>query len=130
MKLTLRSTGWLALPLLTVLAGTGARGGEADVVVARASCTDERVCSFSVTVKHADTGWRHYADRFEIVGPDGEVIATRELRHPHVHEQPFTRTIGGVEVPAGVEVVTIRAHDSVDGYGGEEVTVAIEAGGT
>jgi hypothetical protein len=101
------------------------RAGEADVLVARAECTALRVCSFSVTVKHADTGWRHYASRFEIVGPDGAVLATRVLRHPHVHEQPFTRSLAGVEVPEGVDRVTVRAIDEVHGAGGETVEVAL-----
>jgi hypothetical protein len=102
-----------------------ARAGKADIVAVRTICTPDRVCGFVVTVKHADTGWNHYANRFEIVGPDGALIATRVLEHPHVHEQPFTRTLGGVAVPAGIERVTLRAHDSVHGYGGDEVTVDI-----
>jgi len=102
-----------------------AHAGEADIVAVRTLCTPDRVCGFVVTVKHADTGWNHYANRFEIMGPGGELIATRVLQHPHVHEQPFTRTLGGVAVPAGVERVTLRAHDSVHGYGGDEVTVEI-----
>jgi len=109
-------------------AATVAWGGEADVVVARASCSTERVCRFSVTVKHADIGTSHYADRYEIVGPDGAVIATRVLRHPHVHEQPFTRILSGVELPDGVDRVTVRAHDSVHAFGGHEVEVVIRIG--
>lgn len=108
-----------------IAAASGARAGEADIVAVRSTCLPDRVCGFVVTVKHADTGWNHYANRFEIVGPAGEVIATRVLEHPHVHEQPFTRTLGGVQVPAGVERVTVRAHDSVHGEGGREVSVAI-----
>jgi hypothetical protein len=30
-----------------------------------------------------------------------------------------------VAVPAGITEVLVRAHDSVDGYGGAEVTVAL-----
>jgi len=109
----------------TLLAGAAVRAGEADVVAATATCSAERVCRFEVTVKHADTGWKHYADRYEVLGPDGTVIGTRVLRHPHVHEQPFTRALGGVEIPGGVDRVTVRAHDSVDGYGGAEKAVAL-----
>jgi len=100
---------------------TAALGGEADVLEAEVTCNGH--CRFSVTVEHADEGWDHYADKWEILNPDGEVIAVRELAHPHVNEQPFTRSLGRVDLPAGIETVTIRAHDSVHGYGGRELTV-------
>lgn len=54
-------------------------------------------------------------------------MAVRELAHPHVHEQPFTRSLDGVEIPEGVEKVTIRAHDSVHEYGGEEIDAVVPA---
>jgi hypothetical protein len=41
-----------------------------------------------VTVRHADEGWEHYADCWEVLTLDGEVLATRELAHPHDNEQP------------------------------------------
>jgi hypothetical protein len=80
-----------------------------------------------VTLRHADEGWQHYADRFEVLGPGGELLATRELRHPHVDEQPFTRSLEGVQLPAGVSAVRLRARDSEHGFGGRELEVAIEA---
>jgi hypothetical protein len=45
------------------------------------------------------------------------------LLHPHVDEQPFTRSQSGIEIPPGVTQVRVRAHDLVDGYGGREVVV-------
>lgn len=80
---------------------------------------------FDVTVRHADTGWSHYADAWRVVGPDGSVYGTRTLYHPHVDEQPFTRSLSGVSIPAGITSVTIEAHDSVHGWGGPSVTVNI-----
>jgi hypothetical protein len=68
---------------------------------------------------------RQIVDAFEVVAPDGMVLSTRTLLHPHVDEQPFTRSLSGVEIPAGIGEVTVRAHDSVDGYGGAEMTVAL-----
>ncbi len=73
--------------------------------------------SFSVTLSHADTGWDHYADGWEVAGPDGTQFGYRVLHHPHVNEQPFTRSLSGVEIPDGVETVIIRAHDSVHEWG-------------
>jgi hypothetical protein len=78
-----------------------------------------------VTVRHADAGWQHYANAWEILGPDGEVLATRTLHHPHVDEQPFTRTLDAT-IPLGIERVTIRARDSRHGLGGAERELALE----
>jgi len=114
----------LAAAALLALAPAAAPAGEADVLAATARCA--ATCRFVVTVRHADTGWDHYADRFEIVGPGGETIAKRVLRHPHVDEQPFTRSLEDVRVPDGVERVRVRAGDSVHGLGGAEVEVPIE----
>lgn len=101
-----------------------ARAGEADVVAASAECA-ARVCRFVVSVRHADEGWKHYADRYEVLAPDESILATRVLRHPHVTEQPVTRELEGVVIPAGVKRVKVRAHDLVHEYGGAEATVEI-----
>jgi hypothetical protein len=115
--------GWIVIVI--VLAAGGARAGEADVVDVQASRGGDGSWRFDVTVRHADTGWDHYADAFEVVAPDGTLLATRTLLHPHVDEQPFTRSLSGVEIPDGTSEVTVRAHDKIDGYGGAEVTVTL-----
>ena len=74
---------------------------------------------FDVTLEHADTGWDHYADGWEVMSPAGDILGKRVLAHPHVDEQPFTRSLSGVRIPQGVNTVTIRAHDSVHGYNKE-----------
>ncbi len=74
--------------------------------------------TISATIRHADTGWDHYADRFVVVAPDGTVLATRELAHPHVNEQPFTRSVSGVTIPDSADYVTIRADDNLDDESG------------
>jgi hypothetical protein len=102
--------------------------GEADVVAARAECSAESVCRFEVTIRHADTGWDHYADGWDVLRENGEILATRVLRHPHVGEQPFTRSLPGVSVPVQVDRVRIRAHDSVHETGGAEIVVEITRG--
>ncbi len=105
--------------------------GTADIVDARVRCRPApggrpaSVCQFSVTVKHGDTGWDHYANRFEIVGPGGKVLVTRVLRHPHVEEQPFTRSQGRVRIPHEIESVEIRAGDLVHGLGGATVSLKV-----
>ncbi len=77
----------------------------------------------SVTLRHHDTGWDHYADEWRIVGPDGKEIAKRVLLHPHENEQPFTRSLGGVEIPSGDNVVYIEAHDKVHGWSPQRLKV-------
>lgn len=100
--------------------------GEADVtaVAVRSGST----YSFNVTVRHADEGWDHYANRWEVLSLDGKVLATRELAHPHVSEQPFTRSLSGVKLPAGTKEVRLRANDKVHGVGGVELIVDLATG--
>jgi hypothetical protein len=104
----------------------GPGGDCADVIAAEAAPAGGGSWSFRVTVRSADTGWDEHADAWEVVGPDGTVYGTRVLTHPHVDEQPFTRSLSGVEIPAGVASVTVRARDSVAGFCGEVVTVGVE----
>ena len=105
------------------LLSSAAVANEADVVDVKAQCDDE--CTFYVTVAHQDEGWDHYANRWEVLTPDGVVIATRTLAHPHVSEQPFTRSLSHIKIPAGVKKVVVRAHDSVHGDGGKTFEVEI-----
>ena len=110
---------WLMLILMTGIQAT-ALASEADVIDVKVARTGPDTYSFAVTVRHADTGWDHYADKWEVLGPDGTVLATRELMHPHVDEQPFTRTLDGVHLAPTVKRVRVRAHDKVHEFGGLE----------
>ena len=98
--------------------------GEADVVGVKVSKSGENSYRFDVTVAHGDEGWDHYADAWDVVGPDGAVLGTRILHHPHETEQPFTRSTT-VTIPDGVTKVTLRAKDNVHDYGGVEMTVTL-----
>ncbi len=112
-----------ALTALALVADP-AKAGPADVLEVEARPSGGG-WSFDVTVAHADTGWEHYADAWRLVGPDGAVHGTRTLYHPHVGEQPFTRSLSGVVIPEGVASVTVEAHDSVHGWGGAAVEVTL-----
>ncbi|MEM7749194.1 MAG: hypothetical protein AAF346_13115 [Pseudomonadota bacterium] len=98
--------------------------GGADVVDVKVTKKGQSF-SFDVTLKHADTGWKHYANKWDVVGPDGKVLGTRVLYHPHVEEQPFTRSLSGVKIPASVTQVTVRGYDSKHGLGGKTMQVAV-----
>jgi hypothetical protein len=106
-----------------LLASFSAMAGEADVVEVKVTREAAGTFAFDVTVRHADAGWEHYADRWEVIGADGAIHGTRVLAHPHDDEQPFTRIQGGIKVPDGVSQVTVRAHDLVHEFGGKEMTV-------
>ncbi|WP_072506260.1 hypothetical protein [Phaeobacter porticola] len=69
-----------------------------------------------VTLSHPDTGWNHYADGWRLLDMEGNVLGLRELAHPHVNEQPFTRSLAGVTLPEGLDAVLIQARCNVDGW--------------
>jgi len=112
--------------MLWVAAGVGfATAGEADVIDVRLVKTGEGVYRVDVTVQHGDEGWDHYADGWSVSLEDGTELGYRTLYHPHVEEQPFTRSLTGVAIPDEVSHVVIRAHDSVHEWGGVEMTVEV-----
>jgi hypothetical protein len=82
-------------------------------------------CSFIVTLEHNDEGWQHYANQWDVMTLDDQLLGSRVLYHPHENEQPFTRSLSGVMIPEGVRQVKIRAMDSVHGYSKQEVIVDI-----
>jgi len=107
----------------SLLACVSSTAGEADVVAAAFEQAPDGSYRFDVTVRHADAGWQHYADRWQVIGPDGTVYGERVLAHPHDTEQPFTRSQSGIVIPAGIDSVSIRAHDKLHGWGGAELDV-------
>ena len=104
-----------------------ADAGEADVVAATATKTGENTYRFDVTVAHDDTGWDHYANVWQVIGPDGAIIGERILAHPHVNEQPFTRSLSGVSIPTDITGATLRAGDLVHEFGGAELYLELPA---
>ncbi len=101
---------WLIFTLISIMPGAAL----ADIAeVVDATYTPGRL---SVTLAHPDTGWDHYADAWEVLSLEGESLGVRELAHPHVEEQPFTRSLS-VTLPGDPPwQVQIRARDSVHGW--------------
>ena len=116
---------WLAVVSLLLFFSLPVLAGEADVIAVKTVKTGSSIFRFDVTVSHSDEGWDHYADKWDIVSQDGTVLGTRILYHPHVEEQPFTRSLAGLKIADGIAAVTVRAHDSVHLYGGKVVTVTL-----
>lgn len=104
---------------MLALSACPATAGEADVVDVKVRSTDGAHFDFDVTIRSNDRGWDYYADAFDVLAPDGTLLGQRILLHPHVDEQPFTRELYGVAIPAGIGTVTIRARHKPAGYGGE-----------
>jgi len=76
----------------------------------------------SATLRHDDAGWHHYANVWVVETRDGTELGRRELLHPHVHEQPFTRSTT-VILPEGTAAVRVRAGDNVEGLNSNVVRV-------
>ena len=72
-----------------------------------------------------ETGWDQYADEFRVMTTwpaPGTLLATRPLTHPHVTEQPFTRSVvlpDNVLLVDNGDVVAVSARDSINGYCGQ-----------
>lgn len=115
-----------AVVCVAALSALPAAAEEADVVDVEATHTGGERWRLEVTVSSPDTGWDYYADGWQVVGPEGTVFGTRTLHHPHENEQPFTRSLSGVEIPGEIEHVTVRARMNEGGYGGEEMKVPLE----
>jgi hypothetical protein len=96
-----------------------------DVIAAdvRASGTDS--FDFDVTISSPYDTPARYADAFRVAGMDGRVYGERVLLHDHADEQPFTRDLYGVKIPAGVRRVIVQARDRKYGYGGRQFEIGL-----
>lgn len=107
-----------------IMASSPVLAGKADVIDVKVVNVDADVYRFSVTVRHDDSGWDHYADRWDVLDMEGNNLGTRVLMHPHEDEQPFTRSMT-LSLPMHVKQVRVRAHDKMHGYGGGELIVKV-----
>jgi len=129
------NSSWRRRSLLAVLPAAllGAAGRAAaapeqrfpDVVSAKVRARGGNAFDFDVTVSSPYDTPARYADAFRVTGADGKVFGERILWHDHAGEQPFTRDLYGVRIPAGVRTVQIQARDRKHGYGGRKIEVAL-----
>lgn len=122
--LRLRSLQGFFVSLLFTLLTSTAFAGEADVVDVSIESLGGGKFRINATLAHDDTGWDHYANRWDVLDESGQVIGVRELGHPHVDEQPFTRSVS-ITIPETVKRVTIRANDSVHETGGATIDIDV-----
>ena len=76
-----------------------------------------------VTLNHADTGWEHYADAWRLIDEKGNEIGKRTLYHPHVNEQPFTRSLSDLYIGDDKKIIFIEAHDKKHGWSPNKVKI-------
>ena len=109
--------------LLAILLVNSARAGDVSIVAADFRSNGGQSWSVDVTLRHDDSGWDHYADEWRVVDGSGRVLGDRVLYHPHANEQPFTRGLGGVVIPAADTLVFVEAHDKQHGWASRRLAV-------
>lgn len=89
---------------------------EKAVVVSVTTSGNENAYTFRVGILSPDTGCNQYANWWEVITENGELVYRRILGHSHVNEQPFIRSGGSVTITKN-QVVIVRAHMNTLGYG-------------
>ena len=105
-------------------AGSTADAAFPDVVAVELR-RDGDTWSLDVTMSSEYDSPERYADGWRVLDPGGNELGTMELTHDHAGEQPFTRSQSGLEIPDGVETITVEGHDLENGYGGATVEVDV-----
>ncbi len=113
---------------LIVLIPASIHANEVEVLDIKATQATDKTWRFSVTLKHADEGWNHYANEWQIIAPDNKILGTRTLYHPHVNEQPFTRSLDGVKIPEELHSVRVIAKDTVHGLSSKAAEIELATG--
>ena len=102
MKQQLNTMNALATALLALIVLNTAAADDIQILAADFRSSGGNRWSVSVTLKHGDAGWDHYADNWRVVDGEDNILGDRVLYHPHVGEQPFTRGLANVMVPEGI----------------------------
>lgn len=118
-------------------AGTGSQtvpdGAEPSVdVISVRAVGESGAYTVYVTIRSDETGCDRYADWWEVLTPEGELVYRRILDHSHPDDQPFERFGGPVAIEASEEVV-VRGHLHSDregegGYVGQAMRGSIAGG--
>lgn len=112
----------LLLPVLMIMAVNVALADQVSIQFAKLY-QQGGSWNVSVTLKHGDTGWSHYANAWQLVDAQNNLLAKRVLSHPHVNEQPFTRGLSAVNIPKNIKVIFIEATDSVHGLSTDRLRI-------
>ena len=88
---------------------------------------NENAYAFNVTISSPDTGCDQYADWWEVITENGDLIFRRILAHSHVTEQPFTRSGSGISITEE-QTIIVRAHMNTSGYGTQVYKGSVSGG--
>ncbi|MFP3908151.1 MAG: hypothetical protein ACLFRV_01720 [Acidimicrobiales bacterium] len=99
-----------------------------DVVEVEITPLGDRRYEVAATLSSPYDSPERYADAWRVLDEDGNELGRRELLHDHAGEQPFTRSTT-VEIPDGVDEITVEGRDQISGYGGETATVSVPRDG-
>lgn len=124
---TLKLLSLIKVFAITFIAYSAAFADEVDVEHVEIASLGQGDFRVDVTLRHDDTGWEHYANQWNVLDETGAIIGTRVLHHPHVNEQPFTRSLT-LKIPKSVNIITIQAHDLVHKTGGITVNIEVPHG--
>lgn len=113
--------------LFALILCVAARPALADEAIIEAVSTHANgdTWQLNVTLSHPDSGWEHYANGWRVLDINGTELGLRVLAHPHVHEQPFTRSLSGVMIPSGSKQIQIQARCLTDGWGHARTLVTL-----
>ncbi len=117
----------LGLPMAASICLAGMAAADPAEIVGAEARPGASGWTVTVTLRHGDTGWGDYADGWRLLTREGEVIATRALAHPHVNEQPFTRSLPGIDLPKG-RAVFVESSTTATGWSGERLRLPIPGG--
>ena len=88
---------------------------------------EESSYHFSVTLASDETGCDQYANWWEVLSEEGELLYRRILIHSHPTMQPFTRSGGYVKIKKD-DIVYVRAHMNKLGYVGDIFMGSVSTG--
>ncbi|QMU61371.1 MAG: hypothetical protein GKR92_06560 [Gammaproteobacteria bacterium] len=114
----------LTIFLLTIFSSV-CFASEVEIIQVKTEKTTAQKYNVTVTLEHADEGWEHYANAWRIYSAEGELIGERTLHHPHVKEQPFTRSLLGITIPSEHSEVEIVAVCSKTGESKKSYTLKL-----
>jgi hypothetical protein len=97
------------------------------VIDVRVRLTGKETFDFDVTISSPYDTAERYADAFRVTSATGTMFGERILLHDHATEQPFTRDLYGVRIPAQVSTVIVQGRDRKYGYGGGVMTITLPA---
>lgn len=129
-SLCLLLTSFVITPFAQASNTEGASLDLAQVTYVQATQSQNGSWCFNTQVHHNDQGWEHYADAWQVLDLQGNVLGERKLLHPHDNEQPFTRSLCNVQIKPELQKVVVRAKCNEHGWGDKTVTVNLlsEAG--